>query len=349
MTIAGVMSGSSLDGIDIAVVRYGKGQEWRLLDTYHEAYPTEWEEKLMQFSELSSMAYIKMKTQYSILLATMIDGFVKKSQYPVDYISIHGHTMVHLPHDGITEQIGNGGIVSAITGIPTIADFRIGDIALGGVGTPLIPIAEKILFAGYDYYLNLGGIANITRFSEHGIVAYDVCPCNQVLNYFSRKVGMEYDDKGQMAREGSFLQKVNHYLESVEYFEKPPPKSLDNNWIKTSFISQMDDFDVSDVLHTYTIWMAQCIANQVGVDEGEQRAMFVTGGGVHNTFFIERLEKELEFKNCKLVIPSHEIIDFKEAILMTLMGKNYLDDTPNILSRVTGASRDSIGGALYKV
>lgn len=346
MIIAGVMSGSSLDGLDIALVQYD-GDEWSVIKTCCSAYTDEWISKLRGYHLLSALEYIEFKYDYSHYIGKILASTFAGVEEQIDYISFHGHTLVHKPECGYTEQIGNGGIIAGVTGISTMTDFRTQDIALGGVGTPLAPFLEYTYLRGFDYYLNLGGIANITRLEGNTISAYDICPCNQVLNHYSQLRGMEYDQGGALASAGSHIPSLEYYFSNHQYFEKLPPKSLDNNWIRETFIDGIRKHKVEDILHTYCKWMADCIASQVTTSSSSR--LYSTGGGSHNTYFVTLLEKALKDKNCQLVTPNREMIDYKEAILMAALAKHYLEDKNNVLSQVTGASRDSIGGALYKV
>ena len=349
MVIAGVMSGSSLDGLDIAIVEFGSHDEWKILWSHDMPYSEEWVNRLKNYHKLSAAEYITLVFDYSNHIGqTLKEVFV---QYPgeINYLSFHGHTLMHLPEKGITEQIGNGGVIAALANIPTITDFRVQDVTKGGVGTPLAPLVELNLFNGHDYYLNLGGIANITKVeNKDGIIAYDVCPCNQVLNYYSNLAGKDYDKDGNMARAGSKLVDLESYLDAIPFFSLEPPKSLDNNWIMNEVIPNFPEGKIEDVLHTYTHWMARCIANEVEV-QSDTTSLMVTGGGTHNIYFMECLKNVLTSRNCELHIPTKEIIDFKEAILMSLMAYKYINGSPIVMSAVTGASSDSIGGALYKV
>jgi len=348
MIIAGVMSGSSLDGLDVALVRFDdSNQDWLLLETYARDYTEAWVDRLRNYYELSAPAYVRLKYDYSHLIGDMLQQVLGRSSYEVDYISFHGHTLMHHPELGFTEQIGNGGIIAGITNVPTLVDFRNQDIALGGVGTPLAPLADVELFKGYDYYINLGGIANVTAVDGDQIAAYDLCPCNQVLNHYSLLLGHPYDDGGQMARSGEFIQPVADYFQSFDFWSRPAPKSLDNNWIRTELIPDIPAGSARDILHTYVVWMADCIARQLDIDRS--CTMLVTGGGAHNTFFMEQLRLRLAPQGCKIDAVGGDIIDYKEAILMALLAKKYLSDQSNVLSQVTGASRNSIGGALYKI
>lgn len=349
MVVAGVMSGSSLDGLDIAIVEFGPDNEWKLLWSHDMAYPEEWVMRLKNYRNLSATDYIALVFDYSNYIGQTLKSELGAFTGEINYLSFHGHTLMHLPQKGITEQIGNGGVIAALVNIPTITDFRVQDVAKGGVGTPLAPLVELNLFQGHNYYLNLGGIANITKLTNFGkTIAYDVCPCNQVLNYYSNLAGKAYDEDGNMARSGSKLDGLEAYLDSIPYFSIDGPKSLDNNWILNEVIPNFPEGRVEDVLYTYTNWMARCIAKEVDT-QSHSTSLMVSGGGAHNTYFMECLKKELTNRNCELVIPAKEIIDFKEAILMSLMAYKYIKGESNVLSAVTGASLDSIGGALYKV
>ncbi len=349
MIIAGVMSGSSLDGLDIAIVRFGSTDDWELIWNHDMPYSAEWASRLKQYHQLSASEYITFKSAYSQYIGRCLKEAFDMYTGKIDLVSFHGHTLVHLPEEGITEQIGNGGILAALLNIPTVTDFRIQDVMKGGVGTPLAPLAEMNLFLGHTYYLNLGGIANITKITDPtSVLAYDVCPCNQVLNYYSSKLGKEYDEDGLLARSGNRVEILEAYMDSIPYFNQKPPKSLDNNWIMNEVIPNFPEGKAEDILHTYTNWMSSCIANEIA-SEGGSTSMMVTGGGAHNTYFMECLTAKLAEKNCSLIIPSKEIIDYKEAILMALMAYKYMQGEVNVLSSVTGASSDTIGGALYKV
>ena len=340
------MSGSSLDGLDIALVEF-RDEEWSICETIGIAYSKDWEERLRRYHELSATEYITLTYDYAHYIGQLLKSTFSKLNVKAEYISFHGHTLVHNPDQGYTEQIGNGGIIAGITGIPTLVDFRSQDVATGGVGTPLAPLLEVNYIKGHDYYLNLGGIANITSVNDGVVSAYDVCPCNQVLNHYSLMVGLPFDKDGIIALKGAFIQELSDYFSSYDYFQQSPPKSLDNNWIRTVFVKDIPDGTVEDVLHTYCIWIANCIAGQVKSSSNSK--LYSTGGGSHNTFLMSQLRNILAEKNCELIIPSKEMVDYKEAILMAALAKNYLEDKPNVLSQVTGSLRDGIGGALYKV
>lgn len=346
MIIAGVMSGSSLDGLDIALVEFFEDGNWKAIDTFDLPLSDDMLVKIKNYHQLTASEYIQFTYDFSYFIGYSLRDAFKSRASDVDYISFHGHTLVHNPDKGYTEQIGNGAIVAGVTGIPTITEFRNQDIVQGGQGTPLAPIVDFTLFAGYDYYLNLGGIANITSIANETILAYDICPCNQVLNHYSKKLGHEYDENGGLAKKGELLSSISEYLDSVLYFKKSTPKSLDNNWIQNSFIPQMPAGNPVDILHSYSVWMSGHIAMQV--NENASSRLLVSGGGTHNGFFIDLLRKALGDRGCELIIPKVQIVNYKEAILMSLLGYKYLNDEANVLGSVTGASKNTIGGSLHK-
>ena len=337
------MSGSSLDGLDIAIVDFGIDGGWKL--EFHQTIPysTDWIKRLQNFTHLPAREYIKLKFDYSNLVANTF----KSLNLHVDYISSHGHTLVHEPENGITEQIGNGGIIAGITAIPTMADFRTIDLGFGGVGTPLAPLADLSAFPGYNYYLNLGGIANITVLDNNQLTAFDIAPCNQVFNFLSSKIGLEYDDKGLVASRGNYLQNLEHEFSNYSYFTQKGPKSLDNGWIKNVFLDHFKDVNPQDGMHTYSKWLSKEIVKNLKFKSGSK--MLITGGGAHNDYLIRNIESELSGKDVEIIIPQKEIINFKEAILMAFLGYYYLNDKPNVFKAVTGSDRDHIGGALYKI
>lgn len=340
------MSGSSLDGLDVAIVYFEEGNEkWHIKSTHLIPYSEKWEQKLRNYHLLDAGSYIKLKYDYSHYIGELLFGLLDSSSTQVDCISFHGHTLIHRPENGYTEQIGNGAIVAAKTGVPTMTEFRNYDIALGGQGTPLAPLVDLHLFEGHDYYLNLGGIANITSVTKNSVVAYDICPCNQIFNHYAQLLGHKYDKDGELAKKGNLDKELHITIGKYQYFKDLPPKSLDNNWIRSEFIPSLGRHEHTTILHTYAQWMTSHIVDQVKTKDSSK--MMVSGGGAHNTFLIELLKEKLVTVNCELILPSSEIIDFKEAILMAYLAKRYLNKKENILHSVTGAKRSAIVGSLH--
>ncbi len=345
MKVLGIMSGSSLDGIDFALVEFS-GEKTKLrydiIKTVTITLSQDLIDRLRRSASLSAIEMVILDADYTVEIARLINENFDKDE--MDLISLHGHTVFHLPDSGVSMQLGKGGILSSLTRKKVITDFREADIALGGVGTPLVPIVERDLLPGYAYYLNLGGIANISIHSDDKITAFDVCPCNQVLNYLAQKEGHDYDDQGERARIGklsiNLLENLDH-----NFYHKSPPKSIDNSWIHNEVIPIIDKSGATteNALHT----MCHFIGNQIASSLMGPGKILVTGGGVFNNFLIENIRKAILDKEVKVVIPDIELIDYKESILMAYMGYLRIMRQHNIIHSVTGASRSSMGGAIY--
>ena len=248
MKILALMSGSSLDGLDIALINIStinNSLEWTIEEKDLLAYDTHWKNKLLKLPKESAINYVKAKATYSVYIANLVKDFIRKYNLSPELIAWHGHTIFHLPTLNISEQIGEGGIMAGITNIKTITDFRITDIAINGQGTPLVPIVEKLLFPGYEYYLNLGGIANISIHQNENIFAYDVCPTNQLLNHLCLQIGLQFDDKGILASQGQIDEKLLKKMYQFDYFDKKYPKSIDNNWIREAYFPLFTESNIS--------------------------------------------------------------------------------------------------------
>jgi len=354
--VLGLMSGSSLDGLDIAYCEFlvnraseNPIENWNLISSITIPFSDMWVSRLANLPSRTAYDFVKTNTFFSHYCGGMINEFIERNHLDIDFIASHGHTIFHYPDKRITVQIGDGAALAAITGLPVINDFRTHDIAINGEGTPIAPIADKLLFAGYDFYLNLGGIANISMPLDHGIIAFDICPTNQILNALAKKLDLEYDKDGLVARGGVLIEKLFESVNKHVYYDKPYPKSLDNNQVfhmfTTTFLEAEGNWQ--DKLHTATKHIAfQIAATLRDLSDGKEKTLFVSGGGAFNTYLLECIQ---EFApNIKIVIPEKEIIMFKEAILMGLMGVLRAENIPNCLASVTGADQDTIGGAIFQ-
>ena len=356
--ILGVISGSSLDGLDFALCQFSKNREFldfNLIAKGVRHFTPQLKNALSEAPKLSGWRLAKLDADFSQFCANEISSFEKEKNCRIDFISSHGHTVFHEPSLGFTTQIGNGGLMAGLTGITTISDFRINDIALGGQGAPIAPISEKLLFTGYKYYLNLGGIANISCHGQHEIGSFDSCPCNQLLNFYAGKLGQDYDKDGDLARQGEVRQELLLHWRQNEYFDLLPPKSLDNTWVSKNYLSLFDD---SISIHDHLATSVEFITDQIVQDlrrhyltshenQLPEDTMFITGGGGHNLFLIEKLRTKCSQLGINIHVPPPEIIDYKEAILMSLMGYLRLTKQPNTIKTVTGASDVTIGGGVY--
>ncbi len=340
------MSGSSLDGVDIAYCEFYYDKDWHydIIVAETISYPEEWKNLLKQLPNETGERLIEADNDYGQYLGRLVNLFAKKHNLSPEHIASHGHTIFHNPEKGYTFQLGNGQAIATHTGIKTISDFRIGDIQLGGQGAPLVPIGDKLLFAEYDFCINLGGIANISFDTDNKRVAFDICPANQLLNHLSRQVGKSYDENGNIAQLGKMNIKLFEKLNNHPYYSLPYPKSLSNQLVEGTFINIIDDSDASVEDSLYTV--CKHIAYQINMATRDIKGdnFLITGGGAHNDFLVTAIQKELRRK---IIIPEKVLIDFKEAMIFAFMGVLRIEGKINCLASATGASRDSSSGVVY--
>ncbi len=340
----GLMSGTSLDGLDLVYVKftYGDSYQFEIRSQETIKYSNEWRDKLKHGIHLDDENLEVIDGEYGAYLAVQVNDFIRKNNIQkVDFIASHGHTIFHQPDLGITKQIGNGQNLADITGQKVICDFRTQDVQYGGQGAPLVPIGDRLLFADFDACVNLGGFANISFEKENQRIAYDICPVNVVLNHFSQKLGFEYDPEGVLSSKGTLLQEVLGELNQLKYYSEIPPKSLGIEWVNElvfSIISKVEN--IHDALRTYSEHITVQIANNI---EACQNVLF-TGGGVFNSFLMNRIEN---LTSAQIVIPDKTIIDYKEALIFAFLGLLKLENRVNCLSSVTGAKRDHSSGKIF--
>lgn len=350
----GVMSGSSLDGLDIAFVELlHQSGTWQFdivaADCY--AYAADWKEKLQTATSLTALDYQLLHTAYGHYIGKEINRFIDENNlhYKASLVSSHGHTTFHLPPK-MTAQLGDGAAIAAETGLPVVSDLRALDVAFGGQGAPIVPIGEKWLLKDYDHYLNIGGIANISFRDNHAYTAFDVCPANRVLNMLVAREGKEYDAGGEIASGGKINAALLQQLAGLPYYSQPYPKSLANEFGTNDVYPLVDSFHLStaDALRTYVEHIVQQIKAAIRPNPQPPGArLLVTGGGAFNTFLVQRLSEELQPLNIAVVVPEEKLVQYKEALVMAFMGVLRWRQEYNVLSSVTGAQRDSIGGALW--
>ncbi len=344
--IIGVMSGTSLDGIDLAesIFKYSDGKwSFEILAAQTIPYSSFWKEELRGAIDYSSEKMERLDFKYTEKLSEEILKFIKKNNIQeIDAVCSHGHTVFHRPEKGLTYQIGNLPRLSKIIGQTVVCDFRLQDVELGGQGAPLVPIGDRLLFSEYDYCLNLGGFANCSFEKNGERIAYDICPVNIVLNKYAQKLGKDFDEGGNLAATGKINENLLHKLNSLPFYSEKPPKSLGLEWVKENIYKILDTFNISseDVLATFTEHVAFQLAKQFT----ENTSVLITGGGVYNSFLIEKLKK---LASVELVIPSPEIVEYKEALIFGLLGILKLCDVVNCLASVTGAERDHSSGKIF--
>lgn len=346
--VLGMMSGSSLDGLDLALCKFEALDEgkwnYTILDAETFPYPTVWQNSLLKLSLSKSEELVEKDIAYGKYLGEIGSLFLNRKKTTADFIASHGHTIFHQPDKAYTFQLGNGQAIATSSGLPTVCDFRTKDILLGGQGAPLVPIGDELLFADYDICLNIGGIANISFKKESKRVAFDVCPANQLLNYLSKQKNLDFDDGGRLAKSGFINTKLLTALARDRYFSISAPKSLSNQYVQKSFIEIIDSFDdsVENKLHTCTELIAQQIHRDT--EKLPKGKLLATGGGAHNSFLIHRLS---EISNHEVIVPNRILVDFKEALVFAFMGVLRHRNEVNSLSSVTGATADSSCGVIF--
>ena len=343
--VIGVMSGTSLDGVDLVCVDFDTNAlaDFKIHCSETIAYSEEWTSKLREAIHKSKRELEVLDLDYGALLAQYIESFIEKhALLDVDFIASHGHTVLHRPGMGVTLQIGNGGVIAKTTGLQVICDFRTQDVELGGQGAPLVPIGDALLFDKYDACLNLGGFANVSFTQGTARIAFDISPVNIVLNQYCIPLGMAYDDKGSLAASGTIHPALLTQLNALPFYRESAPKSLGLEWVQASVFPLIDSFNlpIKDVLRTCVEHMAYQIAQVLLA----RKEVLVTGGGVFNLFLMERIAS---LSSTKISIPSTELIAYKEALIFALLGVLRSDNQVNCLRSVTGARYDHSSGAVF--
>lgn len=342
--VLGLMSGTSLDGLDIAYVELKFAyKQWRyqLLHTETINYSEEWQEKLKSSILLEDTALHTLNQNYATYLAEQTARFISKNNITkLDLISSHGHTVKHRPDLGYTIQIGNLPAFGDAFDVPVVCDFRTQDVALGGQGAPLVPIGDRLLFSEYEYCLNLGGIANLSTEQEEQRIAYDIGAVNMVLNHYANELGQEYDKGGALAASGSLDKELLNKLNGLTYYNKIPPKSLGREWVEAQVIPilKASSLNAKDILHTYSIHIAEKIS--ASIKNGSR--VLVTGGGAYNDFLLQNLNHKI-----KWIVPKDEVVEYKEALIFGLLGVLRHREQVNCLKSYTGASKDHSSGKCY--
>ncbi len=344
--IIGVMSGTSLDGIDLAEINFDySGGNWnfQILTAETVPYSSFWRDELREAIHYSKENLERLDFKYTEKLSEEISKFIRKNNIQeIDAVCSHGHTVFHRPEKGLTYQIGNLPRISKMLGHTVVCDFRVQDVQLGGQGAPLVPIGDRLLFSEYDFCLNLGGFANCSFEKNGERIAYDICPVNIVLNQYAEKCGKDFDEDGKLAASGMVNQNLLSKLNSLQFYSENPPKSLGLEWVSENIFPLLEAAEISseDILRTFTEHIAMQLAEQFF----ENSTVFITGGGAFNSFLIERLK---DIASVEVIIPSTKIVEYKEALIFGLLGVLKLRKEVNCLASVTGASKDHSSGKIF--
>ncbi|MEC9209885.1 MAG: anhydro-N-acetylmuramic acid kinase [Bacteroidota bacterium] len=337
--VLGVMSGTSLDGIDLAICTFTKNTRWEFKIEKSETlkYSNYWKKTLGNLHKKPKNIISEIDIEYGKFLGETINTFL--THETVDLITSHGHTIFHQPENNYTLQIGDGKTIANITKIKTINNFRSLDVSLNGQGAPLVPIGDLHLFTNYKYCVNLGGFANISIKENDKIIAFDICPVNIVMNKISKTLGLAFDIKGSIAKKGELIPELLGKLNNLSFYKQQPPKSLGREWVE-KFITPLllKNYKAEDILHTF----CEHIAMQIGILLND-KSTFFTGGGVFNAYLMSRISY---YAKSKIFIPNHKIINFKEALIFAFLGILKLRNEVNCLQSVTGAKKDNCGGEI---
>ena len=344
--VIGVMSGTSLDGVDIAYINFKKNGSWeyKILFAKTYRYDNFWREKLEFSQDLKNKELNILNNEYTEFLASRINNFIQENSIKqIDLIGSHGHTIFHKPSLGYTFQIGNIQELANYIGRTVICDFRIGDVILGGQGAPLVPIGDLLLFKKYDTCLNLGGFANISIKSKNEIIAYDICAVNTVFNFLSKKINLEFDNEGSNARKGKLIKDFYDKLEHLKYYNLNPPKSLGIEWVKSKvfpLLEHYSSYSIYDIMYSYLVHISKEIAKNLN----QSNSVLITGGGAYNSFLIEQIRKHTK---AELILPEKLLIEYKEAIIFGFLGVLKFRKEINCLKSVTGSKKDHSSGKIF--
>ncbi len=343
LNILGLMSGTSLDGMDAALVQFSEenGLQWQLLEHFEFEYPNALKTLVNNcFKDASLKAEVDQA--FADWTISCIEHIKGKTAYEIHAVGSHGQTIFHDPQNKYTFQAGCLAEIAHTTGIPCITDFRMQDVLLGGQGAPLVPMGDHLLFGMYEAALNLGGFANVSignpLLGDGVMDAFDICPANYVLNTLSREMGKEYDEEGKHASRGSINQWVLEELNSLPYFEQEPPKSLGAEWVEAKVLDKVDYLQPSDALATYCEHIAIQISNIL-----EGKRVLVTGGGAWNDYLLGRIEAY----GVKLERPEKEVVNFKEAVIFALLAYLRFTGKDNVLGATTGSGKNHSSGKVF--
>lgn len=340
----GLMSGTSLDGLDICFVKFEKKHSWsfEIIKAETISYSEMLHNQLKDAIFLSAEQLLELHSEYGFFLGQSVKHFIEKHQLKnIDLIASHGHTVYHQPQKKFTLQIGDGRAIKLVTGIPVVYDFRSQDVLMGGNGAPLVPIGDELLFSEYNACLNLGGFSNISLKSEGKRIAFDIAPVNIILNKIAQDLGKDFDENGTLARSGKINENVLSSLNSLRFYHQEHPKSLGIEWCHENIFPLLKNINTLDALATITEHAAHQIAEVI--NKNQLKNILLSGGGTYNQYLIEKIRTKTY---AEIIIPDKEIIDYKEALIFALMGVLRINNSINVLSSATGSPYDHSSGII---
>jgi len=347
--VSGLMSGSSLDGVDLALCEFTRDKgnwDFRILYAETIPYPAPMKMRLENCRNLELDDIMDLDGSLGEYFAGILNNFHSKLDIKPELIASHGHTLFHEPEKGISFQAGHGGIMADRTGMMVINDFRREDVEQGGQGAPLVPVGDMLLFGKYDACLNLGGFANISYDnSQKQRLAYDVGPANLALNRIAAMAGMDFDKDGNLAASGKIDPDYLKHLNTLEYYRKVPPKSLGKEWFHEVFIPHArTHLNLEDQMATMVEHIAIQLSSAVAMSCSKN--VLLSGGGSLNLTLLERFRFHT---GSDIILPSHELVLFKEAMVFGFLGLLRKLGEVNCLASVTGGKSDLSTGLLHQL
>lgn len=377
----GLMSGTSLDGLDVCCAEFIGDMNcdiwsYRVLRAHTFLYEDEWRERLANAASLPGLELVRLHYDYAHFMGRAVQKFLAENELKVNFVATHGHTVFHQPEQKLTFQLGDGETLATYLKCPLVTNFRVKDIALGGQGAPLVPSGERFLYSNVAMCLNLGGIANLGVRDGMG---WDICPCNTVLNSLAQMHNPEwkYDKDGELASQGNVNDELLSNLNAEHFYKQPPPKSLGIERIKSEIWPHLDvkQYGLEDVARTFvehvtTQITEACMLATLGTEkegstvgpDGERTRAFsvssvrkhgdnvvlITGGGAHNKFLMKILERKLVAAGLALDKSDLETVDFKEALVFAYLGLRCLLGKENVFANTTGARENSVAGSIHQ-
>jgi anhydro-N-acetylmuramic acid kinase len=348
-TVVGMMSGTSLDGMDLILSRFHKSKhDWhyQILKAATYEYSLEWKMKLNDAALLDAGSFLMLHQEYGSYIGEKVNSFLEGYRLKVDLVASHGHTVFHQPEKGFTFQLGSGAAIAARCKIDTVSDFRTLDVALGGQGAPLVPVGDELLFGRYKFCLNLGGFANISKKENLTRIACDICPVNIVANHLAQQRGHEYDRDGVMGSHGKIVPELVEELNNLEFYTRPAPKSLGREWVETTFIPVLKKFNLSTEDQLRNVYEHMAFQISKYINNCEAGEVLVTGGGAFNSFLMDLLRQK---SKSVLKVPEVQLVKFKEALIFAFLGLLRTRNEVNCLASVTGAGSDSSSGVMHVI
>lgn len=347
--VLGLMSGSSLDGIDLAICHFTPDRRYRISRAETIALDKEWVDQLRDFQQLPYYEGHKLDIGFGLYLGEKIAEWLAGER--VDLIGVHGFTVAHRPDRVISKQLGHGQAIFHATGIPVVDSFRMEDILGGGSGAPLAPVVERDLLKETGIFVNLGGISNASIHGKHGEVwARDLTGCNQVSNMLAQEAGMAMDEDGKLSSSGTEDRQLLTLAEEC-CLKRGEALSISNEWVRNDLAPVFTEHEASvpDKLATLYAHQAARLRQFLEPNLSEARNLncMITGGGAHNPVLMDIMRRELDQLGVVVVDAGEQMIDFKESLLIAWMAYLHATKSPLGAWVWTGSSRDDIAGTSY--